>query len=150
MPAVNTALQAGCRAHDLLVVDVPRHVDETTRVVLQRLDTLLVVVPAEVRATAAAGRVAARTSLLVDDLRVVVRGPAPSSLRARAISELLGLPLAGELRPERRIATALDRGDPPGERRRGPLAEFCSRFLAGFLPGFGPAPLPAAPRAVAA
>jgi secretion/DNA translocation related CpaE-like protein len=131
--AMHTALQAGCRAHDLVVVDLPRHIDASARAALELLDALLVVVPAEVRATAAAGRVVAHTSLVVDDVRVVVRGPAPSSLSARTIADSLGVPLAGELRPERRLDAALDRGDPPGERRRGPLATFCARFLAEFV-----------------
>jgi secretion/DNA translocation related CpaE-like protein len=140
--AMQTALRAGCRAHDLVVVDLPRHLDPSARVALERMDVLLLVVPAEVRATAAAGRIAATTSLVVSDVRVVVRGPAPSSLPATVIADSLGLTLAGELRPERRLALALDRGDPPGERRRGPLATFCARFLADLLP--------VAPRAMAA
>jgi secretion/DNA translocation related CpaE-like protein len=128
-PAMHAALQAGCRAHDLVVIDVPRHVDAATRVALERIDVLFLVVPADVRAAAAAGRVTATTSLLARSTRVVVRGPAPSGLTARAIADSLGLPLAGELRPEPRIDLALDRGDPPGARRRGPLASLCARQL---------------------
>ena len=132
--AMQSALQAGCRSHDLLVVDMPRHLDAAARLAAERLDTLLVVVPAEVRAAAAASRVVARASMVVNDIRVVVRGPAPSSLRPGTIADSLGLPLVGELRPERRLDAALDRGDPPGERRRGPLATFAARFLAEFVP----------------
>ena len=60
---------------------------------------------------------------------VVVRGPAPSALDAEVVAQALGLPLAGRCRPEPGLASALERGDPPG-RTRGPLATLADALLA--------------------
>jgi len=122
-------LAAGRRGSDLVVVDLPRRVDAAVEETLMHATTTLLVVPAEIRATAAAARVAAALTLVCGDVRVVVRGPAPSGLDGAVIAASLGLPLAGELAAEPRLAEALERGEPPGRRVRGPLARFCDRFL---------------------
>jgi secretion/DNA translocation related CpaE-like protein len=132
--AMHAALEAGCRSHDLLVVDLPRHIDDAASVALHRTSTLLLVTPAEVRAAAASRHVVAKVGRTVSDVRVVVRGPAPADLGASAVAELLELPLAGELRPEPRLASGLERGQPPGDRSRGPLGRFCARLLAADVP----------------
>ncbi len=132
--AMAAMLGAGERASDLLVVDLPRSLDDAAKVVLERTSVALLVVPAEVRATAAAARVATAVAMRCADLRVVVRGPAPGGLSADLVADSLGLPLAGELRAEPGLAAALERGDPPAARGRGPLAEFCLAFLTEFAP----------------
>jgi secretion/DNA translocation related CpaE-like protein len=130
---VREVLHTARREHGLVVVDLPRSFDPGTRAALSQLDTLLLVVPAEVRACAAAAQVAVHACDLVADVRVVVRGPAPSGLDAEVVAEALGLPLAGWLRREPGLATALERGQPPGGGRRGPLATFAASFV-GSLP----------------
>lgn len=132
--AMTAVLAAGRRAHDLVVVDLPRSADEAARVVLAAASCVLLVVPAEVRAAAAAGRVAASVGLLCRDLRVVVRGPAPSGLDGGAIARALGLPLVGQLRPEPGLALALERGEAPGRRGRGPLADLCGQLVEELVP----------------
>ncbi|MFL6238805.1 MAG: septum site-determining protein Ssd [Actinomycetes bacterium] len=127
--AMHAALRAGRRAHDLLVVDVGRHLDGAARAALEHVDRLLVVVPAEVRAAAAARRLVTTISLLVAEVGVVVRGPAPTSLTASAIAATLGLPLLGEFRSEPKVAFNLDRGEPPGADGRGQLARFAAELL---------------------
>jgi secretion/DNA translocation related CpaE-like protein len=131
--AVRAVLGAARRSCDLVVADLPRTLDDATREVLVQATTTLLVVPAEVRATAAAGRVAARIGLLCRDLRLVVRGPSPAGLPARAVQEALALPLAGELRPEPGLARALERGEPPGSRARSPLAVLSDQLLDDLL-----------------
>ena len=126
---MNSVLAAARRSTDLVVIDLPRRIDPASEVALGAADITLLVCPAEVRATAAAGRVAAVVGLLSADLRVVVRGPAPSDLPASVVAEALGLPLAGWLRAEPRLAQALENGQAPGRHGRGPLAAFCGRFL---------------------
>ncbi len=135
--AMVAVLTAGRRSHDLVVVDLPRAVDDAGRAVLSVATTVLLVVPAEVRAAAAASRVAASVGLLCRDLRVVVRGPAPSGLAGVAVAAALGLPLLGHLRPEPGLEIALERGEPPGRRGRGPLSELCGRLVAELAPGLG-------------
>jgi secretion/DNA translocation related CpaE-like protein len=134
--AMTAVLDSAPRGADLVVVDLPRHLDAAAETALARSDVGYLVVPAEVRATAAAARVAAAAALSAADLRVVVRGPAPTGLPAQAVAAALGLPLAGEARAEPGLAAALDRGDPPGVRRRGPLARLAAGLLDDLL---GPA-----------
>jgi secretion/DNA translocation related CpaE-like protein len=127
--AMSTLLDAGLRGSDLVVVDLPRQLYDASRIALELADVTLLVVPAELRAAAAAARVLASVRDHCPDVRLLVRGPAPSGLDAETVAEVLGLPLAGEIRPEPGLAAALERGDPPGRRTRGPLATFCAGFL---------------------
>ena len=95
--AVAAVLAAARQSADLVVADLPRTLDDATREVLTAADTTLLVVPAELRAAAAAARVAARLGSVYRDLRLVVRGPAPGRLSAEVIARTLALPLAGEV-----------------------------------------------------
>jgi secretion/DNA translocation related CpaE-like protein len=131
--AMVAALDAGTREFDLVVVDLPRRFGEAERPVLDAARQVLLVVPAEVRAAAAAGRVARALEPLVADVRLVVRGPAPTGLAAEMVADSLGLPLAGEARAEPGLAEALDRGEPPGLRSRGPLASLSRRLVESVL-----------------
>lgn len=131
--AVQAVLAAARRTCDLVVVDLPRSFDDASREVLATATTTLLVVPAEVRAIAAAARVASRAGLLCRDLRLVVRGPAPAGLVGADVERALALPLVGELRPEPGLDLALERGEPPARRPRSPLAALCDRVLDGLL-----------------
>ncbi len=136
---VGAVLAAVRRSHRLVVADLPRRLDPATEVVAAESDLVLLVVPAEVRAAAAAGRVAAFVARLAADVRVVVRGPAPSGLTGPDVARSLGLPLAGWLRPEPGLAAALERGEPPGRSGRGPLAQLCRELLDAHLAELRPA-----------
>jgi secretion/DNA translocation related CpaE-like protein len=127
-------LDAARRSHDLVVVDLPRSLDRVTEHVLSVATMTLLVVPAEVRATAAAGRVAIGVGLLSGDLRVVVRGPSPGGLTGELVADRLGLPLAGWMEAEPDLAAALEHGRAPGTDRRGPLATLSRALLADVLP----------------
>lgn len=136
-PAMAATMDAGRRGRDLIVVDLPRQLDEVGRLALDSADQALLVVPAELRATAAAARVAATIVPRCADLAVVVRGPAPGRLRAKEVSDALGLPLAGTLRPEPGLAAALERGEPPGGAGRSPLTTLCQKLLADLIGSTG-------------
>ncbi|MCU1592060.1 MAG: septum formation initiator, partial [Frankiales bacterium] len=56
--AMEAVLEAGRRSSDLVVADLPRALDDAARIVLSLASVVLLVVPAEVRAAAAATRVA--------------------------------------------------------------------------------------------
>jgi secretion/DNA translocation related CpaE-like protein len=131
MASVLSAARRGC---DLVVVDLPRHFDEVTAVALAGVDLVLLVVPAELRACAAAGRVAAHLIDHCSDVRVVARGPAPGGLDGADVAMSLGLPLAGWLAPEPDLSAALERGEPPASDGRGPLARLCGDLLELVLP----------------
>ncbi|MCX3059827.1 septum site-determining protein Ssd [Streptomyces beihaiensis] len=133
--AVRAVLAAGRRRGGVVVVDLPRRVDDGSVEALTQLDLGLLVVPPDVRAVAAARRVADAVGMVLPDLRVLtgpVRGP--GALPADEVARLLGLPLAGELPLDdqsvlTRAAAAGHRGsakDPAAAD--GPLGRFCAAF----------------------
>ncbi|RNF93354.1 septum site-determining protein Ssd [Streptomyces botrytidirepellens] len=135
--AMRAVLAAARRRGGVVVVDLPRRVDEAAAEALAQVDLGLLVVPAELRAVAAAHRVASTVGMVLSDLRAVVRGPCGPELDDEEIARLLGLPLAGQLPPEPGLLDAIDGGEPPGGSARGPLGRFCSEFWARALPGAG-------------
>jgi secretion/DNA translocation related CpaE-like protein len=126
------------RGFDLVVMDLPRSLDLVATAWLRSVDIGLVLLPASVRGVAAAARVAVPMARTVADLRAVVRGPVGSGLPSALVAQSLGLPLGAELKPEPGLPAAVDRGEPPGVRSRGPLARFATRLLAE-LPRLGAA-----------
>src|SRR5207245_798906 len=78
--AMSVALDTARAGRDLVVVDLPRRLDDAAVLALAAADRALLVVPAELRACAAAARVAAVAAVHARDLEVVVRGPAPGRL----------------------------------------------------------------------
>lgn len=128
--AMRAVVEAANRSGGVVLVDLPRALDDAAAEALTRCTTVLVVVPTEVRAVASARRVAALAGTLAGDVQVVTRGPAPGGLDSHAVGEALGLPVAGHLAPEPGLAARLERGEAPVRRPKGPLASFARRFLA--------------------
>ncbi len=131
--AMAATLDAARRGRDVVIADLPRRLDDAAVLALQCADQALLVVPAELRATAAAARVAQTARLHCSQLSVVVRGPAPGKLRPREVATALSLPLAGTLRPEPGLCQAIERGEAPAADGKGPLAELCRRLLDGLF-----------------
>lgn len=127
--AVRTVCVAGRRAGETVVCDVPRHPCEPGTAALESADLAVLVVPAEVRACAAAATVAARVRRYGVAVQLVVRGPAPGGITPSDLSRALDLPLLTAMRPQPGLAGALDRGAIPG-RSRGPLATAARQVLA--------------------
>jgi secretion/DNA translocation related CpaE-like protein len=127
--AMAATLDAARRGRDVIIADLPRRLDDAATLALEAADQAIIIVPAELRATAAASRIAAMVKPHCDNLAVVVRGPAPGKLKAREVARSIGLPLAGSLRPEAAICQALEKGDAPAADGRGPLAELCKRLI---------------------
>ncbi|WP_406059592.1 septum formation initiator [Streptomyces sp. NBC_01077] len=126
--AVRSVLAAARRRGGVVVVDLPRGTDPAAVEALAQLDLGLLVVPGELRAVAAAHRVASTLALGVRDLRAVVRGPYAAGLDERWVADALRLPLAGELPYDPGIVADQDAGVPPGAEPRGPLGRFCDAF----------------------
>jgi secretion/DNA translocation related CpaE-like protein len=131
--AMAATLDAGRRARDVIITDLPRQLDDAAVLALQAADRAVLVVPAELRATAAAARVAQAVRPHCSELSLVVRGPAPGKLRAREVATALGLPLVGSLRPEPALSQALERGDGPARDGKGPLATLCRRLIGDLM-----------------
>ncbi|MFJ9061871.1 septum site-determining protein Ssd [Streptomyces sp. NPDC102409] len=126
--AIRSVLAAARRLGGVVVVDLPRRVDEGVAEALAQLDVGLLVVPGELRAVAAAQRVASAVGMVLEDLRVVTRGPYTTGLDEQWVAQALALPLVGELPMEAGLPADQDNGVPPGGRSRGALARFCAAF----------------------
>ncbi len=126
-PALCAVLDAGTRRHDLVVVDLPRRPDELASSVLARAAATFVVVPADVRAAAAAAQAVA--ALAPVSAHLVVRTGRGRALEPELISAALQLPLAAVVADERQVAGAVAAGDPPGAATRSRLAGVCDALV---------------------
>lgn len=137
VPAAATLLAAALRAFDEVIVDLPRGVvPSPLGPTVAVSDLVLLVVTTELRATAAAAWAAARLRPLAPHVELVARTPGRTpgrgrggGLRTADVAAAVGLPLAGELRPEPGLAAALVRGDAPARSGSGPLATICGQLL---------------------
>lgn len=127
--SMRTVLAAGRRGCDLVVVDLPRRVDDASTEVLAAASAALMVVPGHVRAVAAARRVRAQITTIVRDVRLVVRGPLSSGLTAAAIGANLDLPVAGCFATDERVADDVESGFGPARRRRSSLRRVCTELV---------------------
>lgn len=131
--AMAAVIDAGRRAGDTVVCDLPRHVSPAAGAALDRADLAVLVVPAEIRACAAARRVAAVVAERGVRLSALVRGPAPGGLLAEDVARAVGAPLLAAVRPEPHLSNILERGS-LRTRSRGPLVTAAKAVLAA-LPG---------------
>ncbi len=142
-PATAAAVvEAAVAEYRLVVVDLPRNPDPAARCLLSALDLLVVVCPAEVRASAAVPTVLAEAGATAP-VRLLVRGPSPSGLSSAGVEEAVratGVPLAagpGErVRAEPGLSAALDRGESFAVGPRSPLRRWAVDVLVAEVPDF--------------
>jgi secretion/DNA translocation related CpaE-like protein len=127
--AMAAVIDAGRRAGDMVVCDLPRHPSPAADAATDRTDLAVLVVPAEIRACAAARRVASALQGRGVRLRTLVRGPAPGGLQADDVARAVGAPLLTAVRPEPGLCGSLERGG-LRPRSRGPLAAAARAVLA--------------------
>lgn len=132
--AMRAVLNAATRGTDLVVIDLPRDCCGGAEEALQRASSVVLLVPAEVRATIAANRLASRLRKQTSRLRTVVRYQPSGGLSGDVISGSLGVPLAGELKPEPGLERMLDRGDVPATRVKSPLRALATQLVAELCP----------------
>lgn len=134
--AVTAVLEAGRRAGDVVVCDVPRYPTDAALAAIAAADLTVLVVPSGLRSCAAAGRIADVLAEHATRVEVVVRGPSPGGIGPEEVVGSLGLPLLHAMRAERELAGALERGRVPGTGR-GPLAIASRAVLQRLAAGSG-------------
>jgi secretion/DNA translocation related CpaE-like protein len=127
--AVRAVVEAGRAAGDLVVCDVSGERGPHADQMLDSADLVVLVVPARLRAVAAAESVAAYIGQRNPNQGLVVRGPAPGGLRGTEVAEVLDLPLLASVRAQTGLAARLERGGLT-VRRRGPLRDAADAVLA--------------------
>ncbi|WP_113704700.1 septum site-determining protein Ssd [Nonomuraea lactucae] len=129
--AMRSVLEAGHRGFDLVVVDLPRHLDPATAEALGRASGTLLVTAADVRGVLAAAQVLAEAGRHTSDIRVVIR---PGVLDDDVVAASLGIPAAGHLPDQPRLTTTLNRGELPKLGPRTVLGALCTTLLRDLLP----------------
>lgn len=126
--SVREVVSASQRGNDVVVVDLPRVVDDVTAEVVTRCDEVLVVTAPTIAGVAAAGKVASLLRPLNDRLALAVRGVS-RAVPATQVASALGLPLLVEVPHQRRLAEQVDLGLGPVHSRRSSLARAAAAAL---------------------
>jgi secretion/DNA translocation related CpaE-like protein len=127
--AVAAVIEAGRRAGEVVICDVPRQLAPTAWSVIDRADLTVIVTPAELRAAMTAGQLATELKARGANPQLVVRGPSPGDLRADEIAGAAGIPLLAIMAPEPKLAESLELGN-FRPKPRGPLAAAARAALA--------------------
>ncbi|WP_330251074.1 hypothetical protein OG874_33535 [Nocardia sp. NBC_00565] len=125
--AIRAVVEAGRAAGDLVICDISGERGPHADQMLDSADLVVLVVPARLRAVAAAESVAAHIGQRNPNQGLVVRGPAPGGLRGPEVAEVLDLPLLAAVRAQPGLAARLERGGLT--LRRGPLRDAADAVL---------------------
>ncbi|MGY1843198.1 septum site-determining protein Ssd [Modestobacter sp. SYSU DS0875] len=127
------AVARGSRDSGLaVVVDLPPH-DAAAEQVLAAADLAVLVVPARLRAAAAA-RTLLESPAGAWSMALLVSRPVPGGLTRAEVADVVGRPVFAELAADRAAVVRSERGEPPSVAARAPLG-LVSRQLLGRLPG---------------
>jgi secretion/DNA translocation related CpaE-like protein len=129
--AMKAALEAGRHGRDLVVIDLPRRFDDASLLALTAADRCYLVVRADIRACAAAARVATVAQRHCPAMAVVVRQVVPGGLRPGEVADALDAPLAGMLPPECPGGSVDSAASPAA---RGSLSALCQTLIADIVP----------------
>lgn len=114
--AVPSVLTAAVRGFDLVVADVPRHLDGFGVDIVGRSVLSVLVVAEDICGVGAARHVLDRLQQVASSIVVVTVGR-PGGIGPAAVSDALGLPVLARHRVDRRIRPAVDRGLGPRRSR---------------------------------
>lgn len=126
---LGAVIDAGSRGGATVICDLPRRSTGAVETALDAADLVVMIAPADVRSCAAAAAITPWLSGINPNAGVVVRGPSPGGLTSADVATIVGLPLLAAMRPQPRVADALERGG-LRLRSRSPLAVAARRVLA--------------------
>ncbi|MGI8578401.1 MAG: septum site-determining protein Ssd [Nocardioidaceae bacterium] len=124
---MRSMLSAGQRGAELVVVDLPRRLDDAASEALLGSDVLLMVITCDVRAVAGANRMLAMLRTRCADIRLVARRLSSSDLSSEAIGSTVRLPVAGCVPSRRAVERAVNEG--LGPLGRSGLERACGAVL---------------------
>lgn len=130
--AVREVLSAAQRGNDVVVVDLPRHLDAAGIEVLGRCDHVVVVAGLGVPAFTATRRVVGCLRQHARHLHLVTRGK-DTALVPEELARMLDLPLLAAMGDQRRLEESIDLGLGPTRSRRGPLLRAARAVLTQLL-----------------
>lgn len=129
--AMRSVLEAGRRGFDLVIVDLPRHLDAAAIEALGRAATTLLVATADVRGVLSAAQVLRQVTEHTSDIRAVIR---PGVLDPDTAAASLSIPAVARLPDQPRLTATLNRGELPKLGPRTTLGTLCTTLLHNLLP----------------
>jgi hypothetical protein len=114
---------------DLVVVDLPRAIDDAAQLALSEATHTLVIAPVSERAAVATARLLPKLMAIGPRPELVVRLPGRDDLTPRGFADLLNLPLAGVVRSHRGRVRAPDQFGRRAVRFAVSFDRFSRRFL---------------------
>lgn len=126
--AVAAVIEAGRRAGEVVVCDVPRHLEAAGWAALDKADLTVIVTPAEVRAAITARQLAQELKDRNGNPQLILRIPSPGGLRPDEIAVTAGIPLLAMMHPEPNMARSLEEGT-FRLKPNGPLAQAARQTL---------------------
>jgi hypothetical protein len=136
--AMRNALRILRGTTELVVVDLPRVIDDSTQLVLAEATHTLVVAPVSERAAVSTARLLPKLAVVGPRPQIVARLPSRDELTAREFADLLDAPLAGIVRPGRGSLPRRTSIRQLGGRSAASLTRFSRRLLDRC--GLGPVP----------
>lgn len=127
--AMRNALRVLRTSADLVVVDLPRVVDDSTQLVLSEATHTLVVATVSERTAVSTSRLLPRLSVVGPRPQLIARLPSRDDLTAREFASLLDAPLAGILRPGRNAMSKRAAQQQLGGRCAPSLARLSQRIV---------------------
>jgi len=110
--AMSAVIDAAARGFDIVIVDLPRHLDAATEVALSRAEMTLLVARNRVRTTAAAARIVAELDGRCSAVSIVLRVE-PKGLMDHAVEDALTVPVVARLPTLASLSSRADDGEPP-------------------------------------
>ncbi len=132
-PAVREVLSASRRGNDVVVVDLPRSLDDVTAEVVTRCEQVLVVTQPSIPGIVAAGRVVGLVRPLNDRVGLVVRS-GRAEVPPAQVATALGLPLVAVVPHQRRLAEHVHLGLGPVHAQRSALVRAARSALGSHGP----------------
>lgn len=126
--ALRAVIDAGCRGGATVICDVPRRATPAAEAAVDTADLVVLVTTADVRSCAATAALGQWLVEANQNVGLVVRGPAPGGLTSVDVANIVGLPLLAAMRPQPRLAAALEHGG-LSLGRRSPLTSAARRVL---------------------
>lgn len=109
-------ISAAARGFDVVVADVPRHVDDLGRELIARSVLTVLVVPRRLGGIVAARSLVERLASTTDAVVAVTRA-CPAGVSRTAVAAEVGVPVVADLGTSRRLATDLEHGLGPMRAR---------------------------------
>ena len=125
---VREALAATRRGHDLVVLDLPRHLTSAAVLAASRCDVVVLVAGCSLPGAAAAARSLAAFAEVTSSVQLVARR-ADDAVSASALAVTLGLPLIATMGEQRHLAEHVDLGLGPMHARKGAVARAATEIV---------------------